>query len=76
MLFGWPLSLGHEHGVAILEGSAGHPGIVGQARVAVARREEGLLLLAAVVALRLGLALRLGRLRLGLGLALLWLLLG
>lgn len=62
----------HEHGGAVLEGvgHAGHPGVVGQARVAVARGqrrvEEGLL--GAVVALRLGsaaaAALGLGRRRL------------
>lgn len=80
MLLGWPLSLGHEHGVAVLEGSARHPGVVGQACVAVAWREEGLLLLAVVVALGLALRLGLGGLWLGLvlplALALLGLLLG
>lgn len=48
---------GHEHGVSVLEGvgHAGHPGVVGQARVAVARRQRGVEegLLRAVVALRL-----------------------
>lgn len=65
---------GHEHGGAVLEGGgaghgAGHPGVVRQARVAVARRQEGLL---AAVVLRLALRRRLGlgRLRLTLALSL------
>ena len=62
---------GHEDGGGVLEGcaghGAGHAGVVGQARVAVARRQEGLL---AAVVLALGLALGLGGLALALVLAL------
>lgn len=61
-----------EHGGAVLEGGgaghgAGHAGVVRQARVAVARRQKGLL---AAVVLWLGRGLRLGGLRLRLALAL------
>ena len=62
----------NKHGGAILEGSstgysAGHPGVVRQACVAVAWRQKSLL---TVVVLRLALGLRLGLWRLRLSLAL------
>jgi len=64
----------YEHGMAILEGSSiGHSTrnsrVVGQARVAVAWGQEGLLTVV-VLRLTLGLWLGLGRLRLGLVLTL------
>lgn len=67
-------SWGHEHGGAVLEGSGaghctGHPRVVRQARVTVARRQKGLLA-AVVLWLALRLWLSLGGLRLTLALSL------
>lgn len=70
---GWSRAPGwNKHGGAVLEGSstgysAGNPGVVRQACVAVAWRQKSLL---TAVVLRLALGLRLGLRRLRLGLAL------
>lgn len=72
---GWSWSPGRDkHGGAILECCStgygtGHPGVVRQACVAVARRQKGLLT-AVMLWLTLGLRLGLRRLRLGLALSL------